>query len=94
MHQSSLSLLFLFFCLANSLTVKQYSDASCTNLVATMPVTLGSCIDSSSGGSQSSMYYRVCNQTNVIVDGFNNNNDSSFVFPSVQSALLYQCRVN
>jgi len=74
MHQSSLSLLFLFFCLANSLTVKQYSDASCTNLVATMPVTLGSCIDSSSGGSQSSMRYRVCNQTNVIVDGFTNNN--------------------
>ena len=64
----------MFFCLANSLTVKQYSDASCTNLVATMPVTLGSCIDSSSGGSQSSMRYRVCNQTNVIVDGFTNNN--------------------
>jgi hypothetical protein len=72
MHQSSLS--FLFLCLANSLTVKQYSDASCTNLVATMSVTLGSCIDSSSGGSQSSMRYRVCNQTNVIVDGFSNNN--------------------
>ncbi len=74
MQKLSLSLLFMFFCLANSLTVKQYSDASCTNLVATMPVTLNTCMDTTSGGSQSSMRYRVCNQTNVIVDGFTNNN--------------------
>jgi hypothetical protein len=70
----------MFFCLANSLTVKQYSDASCTNLVATMPITLGSCIDSSSGLSQSSMRYRVCNQTNVIVDRFTNNNCAGSMF--------------
>ena len=66
--------LLLFAGFANSQTVKQYADASCTTLVATMPLTIGACIDTSGGGSQSSMRYSVCNSTDVITQGFTSNN--------------------
>lgn len=74
MIKISIGILFLFFCLSQSITVKQYGDTSCSTLVATMPITLDTCIDTSSGSSQSSMVYKVCNQTNVIIQGYTNNN--------------------
>lgn len=76
-------LVLLFVSFANSQTVRQYADASCTTLVATMPMTLGACMDTSSGGSQSSMRYSVCNSTAVITEGFANNNCAGSVMFSM-----------
>lgn len=98
MFKTSLIYIFLYFSLVESQSVKQYADASCSTLVATIPLTLGKCIDSSSGGSSSSMRYTVCNQTIAITEGFPNNNCAGSVMftlssiPGVcQNQMIFTC---
>jgi len=62
-------------------TIQQYSDDYCAKYVATFPITLEACIDSSDIHNESSMLYKIMNKTNIVVENFSNNNcDGSGIF--------------
>jgi len=55
-------------------TIQQYSNDYCAKYVATLPLTLEACIDSSDIYNESSMLYKIINDTNFIVENYSNNN--------------------
>ena len=55
-------------------TIQQYSNDYCAKYVATFPLILETCIDSSDIHNESSMLYKIMNDTNFIVENFSNNN--------------------
>jgi hypothetical protein len=57
-------------------TIQQYSDAYCAQYVATFPLTIEACIDSSNVNNEFSMLYKIMNETNLIIENFSNNNCS------------------
>ena len=57
-------------------TIQQYSDAYCAKYVATFPLTIEACIDISDANNESSIIYKLMNETNVIIESFPNNNCS------------------
>jgi hypothetical protein len=57
-------------------TIQQYSDDYCAKYVATFPLTIEACIDISDSNNQSSIIYKIMNETNVIIESFPNNNCS------------------
>jgi len=57
-------------------SIQQYSDAYCAKYVATFPLTIEACIDISDANNESSIIYKLMNQTNVIIESFPNNNCS------------------
>jgi hypothetical protein len=67
--------IFLILCLFES-SIQQYSDEYCAKYVATFPLTMEACIDSSDANNESSILYKIMNETNVIIEGFKNNNCS------------------
>ena len=71
-----LSLGILFIVALFEPTIQQYSDEYCANYVATFPLTMEACIDSSSVINETSMLYKIMNKTNVIIESFPNNNCS------------------
>ncbi len=71
-----LSLGILFIVALFEPAIQQYSDAYCAKYVATFPLTMEICIDSSNTNNESSMLYKIMNKTNVIIDIFRNNNCS------------------
>lgn len=64
---NKLLLLTTLFFLADAQTVTMgfYSDAACSNAIQTLSSPLLVCIDTSSGGTNSSMKYTLCNSTAV-----------------------------
>ena len=57
-------------------SIQQYSDAYCAKYVATFPLTMETCIDSSYMNNKSSILYKIMNETSVIIESFQNNNCS------------------
>ena len=57
-------------------SIQQYSDAYCAKYIATFPLTMEACIDISDANNQSSIIYKIMNETNVIIESFPNNNCS------------------
>jgi len=55
-------------------TIQQYSNDYCAKYVARLPLTLEACIDSSDIHNESSMLYKIMNDTTFIVENFSNNN--------------------
>ncbi len=71
-----LSLGILFIVALFEPTIQQYSDAYCAKYVATFPLTIEACIDISDANNESSIIYKLMNETNVIIESFPNNNCS------------------
>lgn len=71
-----LSLGILFIVALFEPTIQQYSDAYCAKYVATFPLTMEACIDSSDANNEFSMLYKIMNETNLIIENFPNNNCS------------------
>jgi hypothetical protein len=71
-----LSLGILFIVALFEPTIQQYSDAYCAKYVATFPLTMEACIDSSNANNETSILYKIMNKTNVIIESFQNNNCS------------------
>lgn len=71
-----LSLGILFIIALFKPTIQQYSDDYCAKYVATFPLTMELCIDSSNTNNESSILYKIMNKTNVIIESFQNNNCS------------------
>lgn len=67
--------IFLIVCLFEP-SIQQYSDAYCAKYVATFPLTMEACIDSSDANNEFSMLYKIMNETNLIIESFQNNNCS------------------
>jgi hypothetical protein len=71
-----LSLGILFIVALFEPTIQQYSDAYCAKYVATFPLTMEACIDSSNANNETSILYKIMNKTNVIIESYPNNNCS------------------
>ena len=79
MQKISLGIFFIVLLFAPS--VQQYSDDYCAKYIATFPLTMEACIDISDENNESSIIYKLMNQTNVIIENFSNNNcDGSHIF--------------
>lgn len=74
MLKLSLGILFIISLFEPS--IQQYSDDYCAKYVATFPLTIEACIDSSSLINETSMLYKIMNKTNVIIETYPNNNCS------------------
>lgn len=51
-------------------SIQQYSDDYCAKYIATFPLTMEACIDISYANNESSIIYKLMNQTNVIIEKF------------------------
>ncbi len=71
-----LSLGILFIVALFEPTIQQYSDEYCAKYVATFPLTMETCIDSSSVINETSFLYKIMNKTNVIIESYLNKNCS------------------
>jgi hypothetical protein len=71
-----LSLGILFIIALFEPTIQQYSDEYCAKYVATFPLTMETCIDSSSVINETSFLYKIMNKTNVIIESYLNKNCS------------------
>ena len=57
-------------------SIQQYSNEYCAKYIATFPLTMEACIDISDSNNQSSVIYKIMNETNIIIKSFPNNNCS------------------
>ena len=74
-------------------TIQQYSDEYCAKYLATFPITIEACIDNSDIHNESSMLYKIMNDTNFIVENFSNNNcEGSGIFTLTYSSNI--CKKN
>ena len=67
--------IFFIICLLKP-SIQQYSNEYCAKYIATFPLTMEACIDISDSNNQSSVIYKIMNETNVIIESFPNNNCS------------------